>query len=362
MTANTEHRVKFLDAWRFVAVCLVIQDHLLIFSGLNLVEQYEFVRRLGRFGTLGVSTFFFISGYVICTGLMVEHKYTQRVSLSAFYVRRFFRIVPPLLLFLFACFVLARFELITISNPQLIYSALFLCNLPFDCSWYAGHTWSLAYEEQFYLIFPLLFIGLLWALNRRALFLVLLAGLILMSVVLKSMGWDFAGGYLNNMAFLLTGVVAALYKNELFQRLHLTSGKTRNLISWLICSVALIVIAGLLPYPLEKYASVLVYPPLIAYLVLATPVHTNYFRIFFENHFICYLGRISYTVYLWQQLATAKYAHLPLGWYPVMIIAVWVFAHYSFKLFETPLIHYAAGLSRRIKERGLMESGFTRGA
>jgi peptidoglycan/LPS O-acetylase OafA/YrhL len=255
---------------------------------------------------------------------------------------------------------LARFELITISNPQLIHSALFLCNVS-DCSWYAAHTWSLAYEEQFYLIFPLLFIGLLWALNSRALFLALLAGLILMSLLSKSIGWGFAGAYLNYMTFLLTGVVAALYKNEFFQRLHSTDGEAGNLIAWLICSVALIVILARLPLSWEKYATLLVYPPLIAYMVLATPVHVSYLQMFFENPLICYLGRISYSVYLWQQLATAKYEHLPLVWYPVMIIAVWVFAHYSFNWFETPLIHYGAGLSRRIKERGLMKSGFTRG-
>lgn len=350
MTANTEHRVRFLDAWRFIAVCLVIQSHLLIFSGISIVDQYEFVRRFGRFGTLGVSIFFFLSGYVICTGLLVEYNHTQRVSLLAFYARRFFRITPPLALFLIACYVLAKFQLIVISNEQLVNSALYLCNLPVSggCSWYAGHTWSLAYEEQFYLIFPLLFIWLFWKSHSRKFFLFIWAGFIFMSLLFKSVGWDLAGGYLSNMSFLLTGVVAAFYKNELFQRLHQTT-----LAHWLATGSIFLMAVFLLPYSVEKYSSTLIYPLLIGYLVLATPVHSSGFSLFFENYFICYLGRISYTVYLWQQLATAKYEYLPLIWYPIMIVAVWVFAHYSFKFFETPLIHYASGLSRRIKERGL---------
>jgi hypothetical protein len=51
----------------------------------------------------------------------------------------------------------------------------------------------------------------------------------------------------------------------------------------------------------------------------------------------------------------AKYEHLPLFWYPIMLIAVWIWAHLSFKWFETPLIHYASGLSRLIKDRGLIK-------
>jgi len=351
MTANVEHRVKFLDAWRFIAVSMVINGHLLIHSPFGLVFGHAFGPWVHRLAHLGVIFFFFISGYVICTSLLVEYNHTQRVSLPAFYVRRFFRILPPLALFLIACFALEKFGVIDILNSQLLKSALFLCNLQVffgDCSWYAGHTWSLAYEEQFYLIFPLLFIWLFLFLQKSSSFLMLWVGMVFLSLVLKFTDHDFFGEYLNYMIFLLTGVVAALYKTEILQRLHQTS-----ILHWLIACLSWLLIVYLTPQLYEKYVYVLVYPFLIAYLVLATPVHSSGFRLFFENHFICYLGRISYTVYLWQQLATAKYEYLPLIWYPIMIVAVWVFAHYSFKFFETPLIHYASGLSRRIKERGL---------
>jgi peptidoglycan/LPS O-acetylase OafA/YrhL len=350
VTSNSEHRVKFLDTWRFIAVWLVIQSHLLIYSGLSIIDKFEFLRRLGRFGTLGVSIFFFLSGYVICTGLLIEYGRSQRVSLLAFYVRRFFRINPPRVLFLFSCYFLSRFGLIKISISQLSLSALYLCNLNFDCSWYAGHTWSLAYEEQFYLIFPLLFIWLYWKLKSRLFFFYLLIVLILVSLIFRVTGHDFFSDYPHFMSMILTGVVVALFKNELSQKLHNISSKL-----WVIVACIFVVFIIFTPYYLEKYTSILFYPPIIAYLVFTTPVHHKIFQILFENHYICYLGRITYTVYLWQQLAMAKYDHLPLFWYPIMLIAVWIWAHLSFKWFESPLIYYASGLSRLIKDRSLMK-------
>lgn len=350
MTSNSEHRVKFLDTWRFIAVWLVIQSHLLIYSGLSIIDKFEFLWRLGRFGTLGVSIFFFLSGYVICTGLLIEYGHSQRVSLLAFYVRRFFRITPPLLLFLFSCYVLSRFGLIEISIQQLTLSALYLCNLNFDCSWYAGHTWSLAYEEQFYLIFPLLFIWLYWKFNNRLFFLYLLILLIIFSFIFSATGHDLYGYYSHNMSFLLMGVVVALYKNELSQIFQQTSIKLWGSVAFLF-----FIFVVIMPASIEKYSSILIYPPVIAFLVITTPVHHRISYLFFENHYICYLGRITYTVYLWQQLAMAKYDHLSLFWYPIMLIAVWIWAHLSFKWFESPLIYYASGLSRLIKDRSLMK-------
>lgn len=127
-------RIEHIDVWRFFAVMLVIQEHFLLFSGIDRyfsdIETYSL--QIERFGELGVLIFFSISGFVICMGLNSEKTKTGRVCLSAFCARRFFRIVPPLWLYLAFATILSAFDLIKISGQQVLTSAAFLCNLPFE--------------------------------------------------------------------------------------------------------------------------------------------------------------------------------------------------------------------------------------
>lgn len=347
---SDDHRIKHIDAWRFIAVSLVIQGHLIVHSNFGfLVENYPFLRRIGRFGTLGVLFFFFISGFVICRGLIVEKTSSSTISLKAFYIRRTLRILPPLWLYLAALIMLSTFFGLGINLSQIGKSALFLCNVDLvgGCSWYAGHTWSLSYEEQFYLIFPLIF--LLAKLTVRPSFLIgILMIMVFASLGLRGLGILFWADYFSHMIFMLTGCSAGLYWPRLiiyFRRLTLNS--------WLFALSILIVCAGLLPYPLVEYVQTALFPPLIGLLVLGTPVAHPRIRAFFENAFVSYLGKISFTVYLWQQLATAPWPNQPVWWTLVFVLGVWLFAHYSYKYFERPLIGVAHQWSDRIKQSAL---------
>lgn len=352
-------RIRHIDAWRFIAVSLVIQSHLVIFSNFSfLVSTYPFLRRLGRFGDLGVLIFFFISGFVICRGLMEERAAASAVSLKAFYVRRAFRILPPLWLYLATLALLAGLGWVSITPAQLGNSALFLCNMDFPggCSWSAGHTWSLAYEEQFYLIFPLVFV-VLGLTVRPKILLVLLSLMMLESLGLRALGSDWSAGYLSHMIFMLTGCAAALYWHRLGQICRGLSVR-----SWLTALTVLIACVGLLPFPMAEYVKTVLYPPLIGLLVLGTPVSHPKVRAFFQNPLLAYLGKISYTVYLWQQLATGQYPTLSPWWTVVFILCVWLFAHFSYQYFERPLIGVGTRWSEAIKRRAFFgrSAGFAK--
>ena len=122
-------------------------------------------------GYLGVDIFFVISGYLITTLLMTELDRTGQLSILNFYERRVRRLLPALLVVMLASLPFAwRFllpdQLIDFSK-SLVYSLLFASNFYWDHSLqqYGAesalykpflHTWSLAVEEQYYIVFPLL--------------------------------------------------------------------------------------------------------------------------------------------------------------------------------------------------------------
>ena len=119
--------------------------------------KHQVLRELEYAGPLGVQIFFAISGYIITTLLLREFRQNGRISISAFYVRRAFRILPPLWLMLGATFLLTSLGYVFVDRKSFVLSGAFLCNLnPNNCYWLVGHTWSLAVEEQFYLFWPLL--------------------------------------------------------------------------------------------------------------------------------------------------------------------------------------------------------------
>jgi peptidoglycan/LPS O-acetylase OafA/YrhL len=127
-------------------------------------------------GFLGVDAFFVLSGFLITSLLLVEHRRTGRIALGAFWGRRARRLLPALLVVLIAVVLAGRDRLPAVEVRLLRGDAL--AALGYVANWrmiYRGsdyfaqtaapsplqHTWSLGIEEQFYLVWPLLVVGLL---------------------------------------------------------------------------------------------------------------------------------------------------------------------------------------------------------
>jgi peptidoglycan/LPS O-acetylase OafA/YrhL len=149
-------RNKALDGARGLAVALVVGAH----WSMSHV-------RFG--GAVGVTVFFVLSGYLISSILLAEHAATGRIDLRAFYTRRALRLFPALALLIVALPFLQKL----VADPQLTYRYV---GWAASASFYVGdlvragggtlgplnHTWSLAVEEQFYLVWPLVLLALLW--------------------------------------------------------------------------------------------------------------------------------------------------------------------------------------------------------
>ena len=157
---GSEKRLRELDGWRAVSVLFVILHHIAGYQHRRLVSQFSFLDlRVSHIGPLGVDIFFVISGFVICRILVLEELRYGSVSLKGFYCRRIFRILPPFYIYLAALSALLCLGLIHESWRAILCSALFLFDIKgTPSSWFVGHTWSLALEEQFYLIFPTMWV------------------------------------------------------------------------------------------------------------------------------------------------------------------------------------------------------------
>ena len=138
-----------LDGIRAVAILLVLAQH------INLPSST-------LAGMVGVNLFFVLSGYLITSLLINEQDQTGRINLRRFYERRVRRLIPALIAVLLATGVLLAVmgQFAGYVGPALVsffYVSDIAKAIGYDLG-YVGHTWSLAMEEQFYLLWPALLI------------------------------------------------------------------------------------------------------------------------------------------------------------------------------------------------------------
>ncbi|TQL68344.1 peptidoglycan/LPS O-acetylase OafA/YrhL [Nocardioides albertanoniae] len=132
-------------------------------------------------GFVGVDVFFAISGFLITQQLVRQARSRGRVSLLGFYARRARRILPAATVVLLATTVYAAVFLGFVRTREIaldaLWSAAFAANFRFaslETDYFSAalppsplqHFWSLAVEEQFYLVWPLVILGCLWAMRR----------------------------------------------------------------------------------------------------------------------------------------------------------------------------------------------------
>ena len=152
---NSPRRIPSLDGCRAISILLVLFAHLCQTPAFQAFNPYA--RLMFHFGPFGVKVFFVISGFLITTLLLDEERRNGSVSVAGFYVRRAFRIWPVAYVYLSVVALLAWMHVISVTPHHLLFAATFLVNHLQEPNWFTGHFWSLAVEEQFYLVWPLVF-------------------------------------------------------------------------------------------------------------------------------------------------------------------------------------------------------------
>ena len=336
-----------LDGWRAIAILGVIVAHgswAWFEPGGPLANAAAF--RLTRYGAMGVDVFFGISGFLICSRLLEEWDARGRISLAGFYVRRVFRILPPYYFYLACLALLTAMTPIAVSNSEWITSVFFVRNyLPTDAvaATYTGHLWSLAVEEHFYLLFPTILV-LLTPSRARIGVLALALGIGLWRVIEFRLG--FVQTLIPNVGFydrtdirldgLFWGcwVALLLHHPEMRRRAE----RMATTAAWLVAVSAFILIVALQP-PLALLWQALLIPLIVVGTVLnpGTAVGRA-----LESRGMRWIGRLSYSLYLWQTLFLRGTIESPaLGWLqlpPVSLVCVFAAAAFSYYIVERPAI------------------------
>ena len=165
-TRDLPDHVGALDGLRGVAVLLVVVSHFRIL--VIWPTTWEWLNNFMAGGFLGVDLFFVLSGFLITNLLLGETKRRgTRAILKRFYVRRVFRLMPAILLFLAFHALLALWEKTSMRAEFRSARAVIFYHLNWHTIWDKkqsvidfAHLWSLAIEEQFYIVWPIVLLGL----------------------------------------------------------------------------------------------------------------------------------------------------------------------------------------------------------
>jgi peptidoglycan/LPS O-acetylase OafA/YrhL len=108
--------IATLDGWRAIAIGLVISSHSIPMLQNNGSRPALLLATLFEHQGYGVDIFFALSGFLITTLLLRERSRTGSISLKRFYVRRFFRIIPPIVCYLASFYILLQTGIIAAES------------------------------------------------------------------------------------------------------------------------------------------------------------------------------------------------------------------------------------------------------
>lgn len=285
--------VRELDGIRAIAVFIVFLSHV----GLARLVP----------GGLGVTIFFFLSGYLITSLLYAEAATTGRINFPGFYLRRTLRIFPPLYITLGLAGLAVATGLLerTVSVRSVASQILFLSNYDRLIEHFNGlpgpPLWSLAVEEHFYLIFPLVFSGLLMRLTPKRAGLLCAAACIVplaFRLLAVRLGWDWSLNYYlshTRADSLLFGCSLALWNNPVLQpRRPWQPGRLA-----FGAALALLLVATLAPGQVYAQTFRYTFQGIALYGIFAFILVPNRLTSPILNHPVLQLvGRYSYSLYL----------------------------------------------------------------
>jgi peptidoglycan/LPS O-acetylase OafA/YrhL len=361
-----KQHVRELTGLRCVAVMMVVIGHAEHMTKAGFQGLYAPLKLFSD-GRLGVLMFFVLSGYLITRILKAEFEASGTIRLLPFYAKRALRIWPAFYTYLVVMALLAFAGHVDVAPGQLTLAALHLWNYDgligigalnqahADGAWYLGHFWTLALEEQFYWFWPPLLFFILRRERPR-----LLAALILI-VPLVRIATYFAApslrGQLSMMLHtgidpILIGCFVALNQDALVRRVAA--------LPWGATIPTMLVVALILAVPplqarlgglwRSTYGTTLESAMVGFTIVVLVSQKDFWFSRLMRCAPFVFIGTISFSLYLWQQLFSNPRSPVAFG-FPLCIGEALVAATLSYYLIEKPFLRIKDRLSTRLAAR-----------
>ena len=336
-------RVPSLDGLRGISILIVLWHHVDIQFGS---AWPSWVGRFRDVGSIGVDMFFVISGFLITLLLVRERQRTGRIALVGFYVRRFFRIVPVYTFFVILVGTILIFTPFALTMRDWIHALTYTNSLAKLNNWYVAHLWSLSVEEQFYFLWPVLFMLLprRWLLGMCVGYSLVA---ILLRIAIRPHLWDDRSleyfSPVRGDAIAIGCGLALVATSRYRQRLH-TGAAVAGAV---LCVSAISLLFSFLFQVHQSHSGVLyanfgyrfVNEWLTVAIVWAAIYHPQsiYGRLLNWRPLMV-IGFLSYSLYLWQQVFLGPYQGMWMFRLPFNLLVIFAIASLSYFSIEQPFL------------------------
>jgi len=366
-----------LDVLRSIAIILVMLMH--FNERFYPLPKTSLLNHLATWGWNGVGLFFALSGFLI-GGQIIEELRAHTFNFKRFYIKRFWRIFPPYYvsllvigIFFFTGVLTTGADTSTIIKT-FVYHIFYLQNYLHLYGFQLSLYWSLAIEEQFYILAPL-FLFLLWK-YFRAYSIHIMAALILLAITMRfvfytpNLDWPWQVRYPFHTRFdsLLFGVLASYLFIAYNDKLLKLSTMTKGLL--LICSFAAIGVCLVYGKLENGYFNTCWQFTLSGFgftlLTLSLTISSFDFRVHaYVQKFFALVAKLSYTMYLYHLIlllfirhiisSVHRYFNLRLGfsdfllWFCVYFLAVLAASWIIYRIIDRPSMSYRKKIIERMK-------------
>ena len=333
-----QRAIPGLDGLRAISITLVLIAH------LNGTRGFPVLPFLPKYlGEFGVRIFFVISGYLITAILLGEMRRTGgNIALPRFYFRRTMRLFPASYFLIVVVAIFGALGWVRLERWDLLAGVTYAMNYYESRGWALGHLWSLAVEEQFYLLWPLTLRTLKPGRATRLLLLIIAVVPVLRMVqiyvtpLLNFAVWADA---------LATGCLLAILRDDL----RANATYLRILGSRWFFLVPGIAFAGNYTPSTKVYWLISETVMNVAIALSADWAMRNtggFVGRVLNLPAVGFAGVLSYSLYLWQQIFLDRSSSSPYCAFPLNILLVFVMAMFSYLAIEAPFLRLRTAMER----------------
>lgn len=295
-------------------------------------------------GQFGVNIFFVISGFLITALLLQEENHYRRISLKKFYMRRTLRIFPAYYSLLLVYALLSCVDIIEITPMSWLTAITYTKYYNWGLDWFTAHAWSLSIEENFYLVWPIVFLSRSKLRSYFLVSIIVICPIFRVYSVLHST-WMGELTIFQRLDSIALGCLVALYYQSLLKLI------IKHQLQLIILSVIWILIYPLLTPINIKYSlhigwftvpfagsiGTITNMSIVVFLIYSLNFKSNYFYLLLNSKPLNFIGMLSYSIYLWQQIFTSS-LFFGRDIFPFNLVLLLIFSLISYYFIEKPFL------------------------